>query len=153
RRRRARIRHRGATRRRRPSGCRSRGPRARAGPPPAARRPDDDGQRHRFHQHSRGDARMTIALDTRPAPRPITRRLWNIIRLHAANPFTVVGTPLIILGAIYAVNLVIWWMIRASTEGSEAVEGFSQGVQYSGAVLWIFVYMMIVAIQAMNLTF
>lgn len=94
---------------------------------------------------------MTIALDTRP--RPITRRLWNVIRLHAANPFTIIGTPLIILGAIYAVNLVIWWMIRASTDGTEGVEGFSEGVQYSGATLWIFVYMMIVAVQAMNLTF
>lgn len=95
---------------------------------------------------------MTIALDTRPAARPLPRRIWNIIRLHAANPFTILGTPLIILGAIYAANLVIWWMIR-STVGDEGVAGFSEGVQYSGATLWIFVYMMIVAIQAMNLTF
>ena len=57
--------------------------------------------------------------------RPLARRLWNVVRLHAANPFTIIVTPLLILGAIYAANLVIWWSIRASTTGEEAISDFS----------------------------
>lgn len=98
---------------------------------------------------------MSAAIATVPQHRPLGRRLWNVVRLHLANPFTILGTPLIILGAIYAANLVIWWVIGVSVEGSggDTVQDVSDGMQYSGATLWIFVYMMVVAVQAMNLTF
>lgn len=98
---------------------------------------------------------MSAAIATVSQHRPLGRRLWNVVRLHLANPFTILGTPLIILGAIYAVNLVIWWVIAVSIAGSggDTVRDVSEGMQYSGATLWIFVYMMVVAVQAMNLTF
>ena len=89
-----------------------------------------------------------------PAPRPLTRRVSNVVRLHLANPFTILGTPLIVLGLIFAVNWMIWWIIRtAAPSDPQSVADVSAGFQYSGASLWIFVYMMVVAIQAMNLTF
>jgi hypothetical protein len=96
-----------------------------------------------------------ILTTTASAPtRPLGRRLWNVVRLHAANPFTILGTPLLVLGLIFAVNWVIWWLIRTlSPSDPQTVADVSEGFQYSGATLWIFVYMMVVAIMAMNLTF
>ena len=89
-----------------------------------------------------------------PAARPLGRRLWNVVRLHAANPFTIFGTPLLVLSLILALNWLIWWVIRTvAPDDPESVADVSQGFQYSGATLWIFVYMMVVAIMAMNLTF
>lgn len=84
---------------------------------------------------------------------PLGHRLWNIVRLHAANPFTILVTPLIILGAIYAANIIIWWAIGTASGTQEGVEALSDGMQYSGATFWVFIYMMVVAVQAMNLTF
>lgn len=101
---------------------------------------------------------MSAATVTTPpatlAARPLARRLANVVRLHLANPFTIFFTPLLILGLIFLVNWVIWWLIwLAAPSDSESVENVSAGFQFSGASLWIFIYMMIVAIQAMNLTF
>ncbi len=88
------------------------------------------------------------------APRPLGRRVGNVVLLHLANPFTILGTPLIVLGLIFAVNWMIWWVIRtAAPSDPQSVSDVSAGFQYSGATLWIFVYMMVVAIMAMNLTF
>ncbi|MBN9606567.1 MAG: hypothetical protein J0G30_08150 [Actinomycetales bacterium] len=85
---------------------------------------------------------------------PLSRRLGNVVRLHVANPFAIIVTPLLILAIIFAANWVVWALIRSALGGDQgAVEGFSEGLQYSGASFWIFVYMMVVAIQAMNLTF
>ncbi|MGB3910160.1 MAG: hypothetical protein WBL06_06790 [Pseudolysinimonas sp.] len=93
-------------------------------------------------------------LPTVAAPRPLTRRVGNVVRLHLANPFTILGTPVIVLGLIFAVNWMIWWIIRtAAPADPQSVADVSAGFQYSGATLWIFVYMMVVAIMAMNLTF
>lgn len=89
-----------------------------------------------------------------PAARPIGRRLWNVMRLHAANPFTLIVTPLLVLAAIFAINLMIWWMVRSGAPtDAESVENVSRGFQFSGSSLWIFFYMAVVAIMAMNLTF
>lgn len=101
---------------------------------------------------------MTAATVTTPpattAARPLTRRLANVARLHLANPFTIFFTPLLILGLIFSVNWVIWLLIwLAAPTDTQSVEDVSVGFQYSGASLWIFVYMMVVAIQAMNLSF
>lgn len=87
-------------------------------------------------------------------PRSLPRRLANVARLHLANPFALIVTPLLVLGVIFVANVVIWALIRfASPDDPESVAAVSQGLQYSGASLWTFVYMMVVAIQAMNLSF
>jgi hypothetical protein len=96
----------------------------------------------------------TLTAPVAPATRPLARRLANVVRLHLANPFTIFVTPLMILGLIFLVNWVIWLLIRMSSpDDVESVGDVSIGFQYSGASLWIFVYMMVVAIQAMNLSF
>lgn len=89
-----------------------------------------------------------------PHARPLGRRLANVVRLHLANPFTVFVTPALVLGLIFLANWVIWWIIATNTGGdTDAVANASQGFQYSGASAWTLVYMMVVAIQAMNLSF
>lgn len=86
--------------------------------------------------------------------RPLSRRVGNVVRLHLANPFTILGTPLMVLGIIFLANWVIWFLVRsAAPTDPESVADVSQGLQYSGASMWTFVYMMVVAIMAMNLTF
>jgi hypothetical protein len=89
-----------------------------------------------------------------PSARPLGSRLVNVARLHAANPFTIFWTPLYVVGLIFAANWVIWWIVRtAAPNNPETVQGVSNGFQYSGASLWIFVYMMVIAIMAMNASF
>ena len=96
----------------------------------------------------------TIPVPTVTPARPLTRRLWNIVRLHLANPFTILVTPLMVLGIIFLANWVIWLLVRsASPTDPESVADVSTGLQFSGASMWTFVYMMVVAIMAMNLTF
>lgn len=96
------------------------------------------------------------ALTTTPgtAPRTVWRRVTNVVRLHLANPFTILFTPLMVLGIIFLANWVIWALIRAlAPSDPESVANLSESLQYSGASLWTFVFMMVVAIQAMNLSF
>lgn len=89
-----------------------------------------------------------------PAARPLGRRLASVVRLHVANPFTIFWTPLLVVGVIFVISLMIWWLVRTlSPNDPDTVADVSQGFQYSGSGLWIFVYMMVVAIMAMNSSF
>lgn len=88
-------------------------------------------------------------------PRPgltTPRRIGNVIRLHFANPTTIVGVPALVLAAIFVVNFAIWWIVGTSV-GADDARDAAEGFQWSGASFWIFVYMMVVAVQAMNATF
>jgi len=89
---------------------------------------------------------------TLPSPRPITSRLRSVMKLHIANPWTTITLPWIILGTIFAANLAIWALIFLNTPESAHAD-IARGLQWSGASLYIFVYMMVVAIQAVNVTF
>ncbi|MCW4386631.1 ABC transporter permease [Salinibacterium sp. SYSU T00001] len=80
------------------------------------------------------------------------RRIVNVARLHLTNRFSLLVLPWIILGIIFAANLVIWWLIR-TVAGDAAMQDAGEGMQFSGASSFIFVYMMVVAVQAMNATF
>jgi len=79
-------------------------------------------------------------------------RIWNVVKLNTANPWTTILLPTMIMGIVFVLNLAIWWTIFTAA-GPENVENVSKGLQYSGATTWVFIYMMVVAIQAVNLTF
>jgi hypothetical protein len=79
-------------------------------------------------------------------------RITRIVRLHFANPWTTIIMPWVILGIIFLANLAIWLIIFASV-GPEDRADVSEGLQYSGASMFIFIYMMVVAIQAISVTF
>lgn len=87
---------------------------------------------------------------TTVASTPISR-ITRIVKLNLTNPWTTVILPWIIIGAIFALSYGIWLIITANS--TDGVSGAGDGLQYSGANSWIFVYMMVIAVQAMNLTF
>ncbi|TXK17232.1 ABC transporter permease [Homoserinibacter sp. GY 40078] len=94
----------------------------------------------------------TTALAARPAPIPGPgARVWRIVRLLTANPWTTVWWPVLILTAIFLMTLSIWGLIRLNVPDVGA-EGLP-GTQYNGGISWIFVYMLVVAVQAINLSF
>ena len=79
-------------------------------------------------------------------------RIANVVRLQLGNPWTAVVLPWMILGFIFLGNIAVWLLIGLSTHGQDlrdAREGFS----YSGGSIYIFIYMMVVAIQSINITF
>jgi hypothetical protein len=86
-----------------------------------------------------------------PAPRTKSRIL-AVTRLHFVNRFQLVYQPLIILGAIFLLNLAVWLIIiaAAATENRQEVESH---LGYSGAVFYLFIYALVIAIQAVSRTF
>jgi len=94
---------------------------------------------------------MTATLGL-PATRTPATRLLSVIKLHFANPWTTITLPWIILGVIFSANLAIWALIFMNTPASAHAD-IAAGFQWSGASLYIFVYMMVVAIGAINVTF
>lgn len=80
-------------------------------------------------------------------------RILAVFRLHFANPSTTIGVPWMIMAIILAVNVAIWWIIFTSVVTAEDRADASEGMEFSGASFFIFVYMMVVAIQAIAITF
>ena len=94
----------------------------------------------------------TTAEFTTVTPTTGLQRIGRVVRLHFANPWTTIWMPWLILGGIFVLNLSIWYIIFAAADDVDRA-GVSRGLQYSGAMFWIFVYMMVVAVQAINITF
>lgn len=80
-------------------------------------------------------------------------RIAAVTKLMFVNPWTVLTVPALILFAILAMNITIWWLILSNVATAADRADVREGFSYSGASLFIFVYMMVVAVQAMNLTF
>src|ERR1700712_1118052 len=94
---------------------------------------------------------MTTVAHTPPASRSNEsgRRILAVTKLHFVNRFQILYLPLIVLGTIFVLNLAIWWIIVAASDG--AVTGAHLG--YSGAVSYIYVYGVVIAVQAISRTF
>lgn len=81
---------------------------------------------------------------------PAVRRVATTVRIHAANPWTILWTPWLILLGIFALNFAIWHAVLIGADGEPvAVDAFVN----NGGSTFVFVYMMVVAVQAMNQTF
>jgi hypothetical protein len=87
------------------------------------------------------------------ARRAMPSRIVAVFRLHFVNVSTTVVVPWLIMAVIFAANYVIWWIIARSVSNPADLADAQEGFSYSGATFYIFVYMMVVAIQAINLTF
>jgi len=94
-------------------------------------------------------AESTIGPTTKLGP----SRVVSVLRLQFVNRWTTVWIPLLILGAILVMNVAIWALILGNLDESADRADVQEGLQYSGASFYIFVYMLVVAVQAMNLTF
>lgn len=96
---------------------------------------------------------MTTTTLTTPVASAAPRtRILSVIRLHFVNPEAILGLPLLILGFIFAANVAIWAIILTSASEVDRSD-ISQGLGWSGAISFVFVYMMVVAVQAINATF
>jgi len=93
-----------------------------------------------------------IAAEKPRRDRTTLDRVLNVVKLQLANPWTAIVTPWMILGYIFLANLLIWIIIAATTSGSDAADA-RRGLGYSGASFYIFVYMMVLAIQMFSITF
>src|SRR5690606_16468181 len=73
-------------------------------------------------------------------------------RLHLVNKATIIVVPWLIMAFIFSVNYLIWWILAASLSADDMADA-TEGMRFSGASSFIFVYMLVVAVQAINLTF
>lgn len=95
----------------------------------------------------------TITADVgRPTAATGFSRIWSVTKLHFVNPSTTITVPLIVMAGILFVNIAIMWIISISAPDADRAD-VAAGVSWSGASFYIFVYMMVVAVQSTNLTF
>ncbi len=94
----------------------------------------------------------TATIDRTFEPTGAFGRIWAVVKLNLANPWTAIILPWIIQAVIFLANLSIWLIIARAT-GEGTVGPASVGISWSGASLYIFVYMLVVAVQTINLTF
>lgn len=88
----------------------------------------------------------TPPLSTRP--RPLTTRVSAVVRLLFGNPWTAIYTPLLILGFIVLMNVAIWAIVRANIP-----EDGEMASNVNGGAMFLFIYMLVVAVQSVNQTF
>jgi len=91
-------------------------------------------------------------MTTITAPATPAQRIVNVMKLQFANPWTTLILPWMILGIIFLANLAIWAILATNLRGEDRADTL-QGLQWSGASTFIFVYMMVVAVQAIAVTF
>lgn len=97
---------------------------------------------------------MTTIESTRATSAPAANgsRILSVMKLLLANPWTTIVLPWIILAIIFLANLAVWAIIFSAV-GDEDAQDVSEGLQWSGASVYIFVYMAVVAVQAITVTF
>jgi hypothetical protein len=97
----------------------------------------------------------TIALEepASAARRTTPNRALAVLRLYFVNVSSIILVPLLIMGFIFIVNWVIWLLIFTNVQDASDRADAQAGLSWSGASFYIFVYMMVVAVQSMNLVF
>jgi hypothetical protein len=90
-----------------------------------------------------------IAQTTAPLHRfESARHVLAVTRLIFVNKVQILYVPLAALGAIFLLNLAIWWIIIIAS-GDRGVNHLG----YSGAVSYIYIYGLIIAVQSIVRTF
>ena len=79
-------------------------------------------------------------------------RIWRVVRLNLVNKWTVIWIPAMIMFFIGVVNWLIWWIIWSAAAPADRADAMD-GTQWSGGAFYIFVYMMVIAIQIVSSTF
>ncbi|MGV8978193.1 MAG: hypothetical protein ACOH17_09130 [Cellulomonas sp.] len=95
---------------------------------------------------------MTVVAlpDTLTAPQ-LRRRVWNAVRMHAANPWPTLINPWLIFAAIFGLNLAVWYVVTVAAGGTKHLD--AGAFTYNGGVAWILFFLMTISAQAMSLTF
>lgn len=85
-----------------------------------------------------------------PAP-PLRRRVGNAIRLHVANPWPTLITPWLVFAGVFGLNVAIWYIITVAAGGAQNLD--ADAFDYNGGVTWVLIFLLVMAVQAMSLTF
>lgn len=83
--------------------------------------------------------------------RPLAHRVWNVARLHVANPWATTGVPWLVYIAVFALNLAIWHIVATAAGGRANLD--PDAFAYNGGTTWFLFYFVVIAVQAINLTF
>ncbi len=94
---------------------------------------------------------MTTTALSAPAPGAFAR-IASVTRLHFVNKGQIIVVPWLIMSFIFAVTLVIGWILRNSLSARELAKA-GEGMQYTGAIGYFFVYMLVIAVMAISQTF
>jgi len=84
-----------------------------------------------------------------PAP-ALAARIGTTIRIHLANPWSLVITPALITFGVFLLNFAIWHAVRIAA-GDRPLD--PNAFNYNGGVSWVLFFMTVVAVQSMNQTF
>ena len=80
-------------------------------------------------------------------------RVLSVVKLHFTNPWTTITFPWIVMLTILVLTVLVWMLVLANiadpADQAKAREGFG----YSGSSGFIFVYMIVVAVQSINTMF
>jgi len=80
-------------------------------------------------------------------------RVLSVVKLHLTNPWTTITFPWIVMLTILVLTVLVWMLVLANiadpADQAKAREGFG----YSGSSGFIFVYMIVVAVQSINTMF
>ena len=82
--------------------------------------------------------------------RPLGRRVSTIMLLQLTNPMTLLGWPLTILSFVFVLNLAIYGIIQTAI--GDATQG-PVPVGVNGGIAFIYIYMLVMAVQSVNQTF
>lgn len=86
-----------------------------------------------------------------PAPRPMMRYI-SVMRLHFVNTFQLVAAPWLIVSFIFAISLLLGAIFRSSMSAADVAEA-EAGMQFSGAMGFFLVYMLVLAVMSISQTF
>jgi hypothetical protein len=92
----------------------------------------------------------TISLRDRSSS---AKGILAVTRLHFVNKMAILYTPLVVLGGVFLINLAIWYLIVVATGSNGLGSHTTVHLGYSGAVSYIFVYFLVVAVQVISRTF
>ncbi len=85
------------------------------------------------------------------APATPLQRITRVVKLNLANPWNTIVMPWIVLASIFVLSFGIWLIVFTNIDPADRADA-QDGMGYSGASTWIFVYLLVVAVQAMNFT-
>ncbi|ARJ06051.1 hypothetical protein GCM10010988_12280 [Cnuibacter physcomitrellae] len=80
------------------------------------------------------------------------RRILAVMRLQYVNRMNVFVVPWIVLAFVLAINVAIWLIVFSNVGEADRADA-QQGMQWSGASFYVFVYMAVIAAQAIVYTF
>ncbi len=95
---------------------------------------------------------MMTTLDTptapsRTSPTSLTSRIVRVVKLHLANPWTPIYTPVMILTFIFIASYAVWSLVSDNVPDAQSAN------MNNGAVGFVLIYMLVIAVQTMNATF